>query len=100
MSNQRRHPRIPMGVKVKIFHPERGEIMVKTRNISDSGLFLFIDPDDIPPLGTVLFGQVQGMLEDPPLVKMKVVRLEAGGVGLQFMEGEEDADVGAKKADE
>lgn len=78
-----------MAVKVKIFHPERGEILVKTRNISDSGLFLLLDAEDIPPLGTILTGQVQGMLEDPPLVKMKVVRLEAGGMGLLFMEDQE-----------
>lgn len=86
MSNRRRHPRIPMTVKVKISHPSIGEKIVNTKNISDSGLFIVVEPTEIPPIGEIVMGQVQGMVDDPPSLPMKIVRVEKDGVGLQFDE--------------
>jgi len=86
MENKREHPRHPLAVNVKISHPEIGEIIVKTQNISDSGLFILVEPTKMPPLGEIIQGQVQGMAEDAPVVKMKIVRTEKEGLGLQFVE--------------
>lgn len=84
MTNQRKHPRIPMAVKVKIFHESFGEKVVKTKNISDSGLFVVTEPSELPSVGETVTGAVQGMIENPPLVNMRIVRVDTEGVGLQF----------------
>lgn len=86
MENKREHPRYPLSVDVKISHPDIGEKMVKTRNISDSGLFILVEPTAMPPVGEIVQGQVQGEHDDMPIVKMKIVRMEDDGLGLQFIE--------------
>ena len=85
MTNQRRHPRIALSCKFKIWHDSIGEAVVTTRDISDGGLFLITGEVSIPPIGTVLKGQVQGMMADAPVVVMEVVRAEPGGIGLKFL---------------
>ena len=75
-----------MAVKVKIFHQSFGEKIVKTKNISDSGLFILAEPTELPAVGEIVTGAVQGMIENPPLVNMRIVRVDADGVGLQFFE--------------
>lgn len=85
MSNQRQHPRTPLTVSVKIFHETIGERIVKTRNISDGGLFLVTDPSELPQIGEQVTGSVQGMMENPPVLTMQIVRAEPDGVGLQFL---------------
>ena len=86
MENKRVHPRYPLSVDVKISHPDIGEKMVKTSNISDSGLFILVEPTTMPPIGEVVKGQVQNEHDDMPVVKMKIVRMEDDGLGLQFIE--------------
>ncbi|MCW9023769.1 MAG: PilZ domain-containing protein [Gammaproteobacteria bacterium] len=86
MDNRRRHTRHPLEVDVKITHPDIGEKIVKTKNISDSGLFLIVEPTEMPAIGDVVQGQIQGMLDDAPVVKMKIVRVEEEGLGLQFID--------------
>lgn len=86
MTNQRRHPRVPMSVDVKIYHEGIGEKIVKTKNISDSGLFVLTEPNELPKVGEIVTGSVQGMIENPPILNMRVVRIEPEGVGLQFFE--------------
>ena len=75
-----------MSVDVKITHPEIGEMVVKTRNVSDSGLYILVDPAQMPSIGKIVHGQVQGESDDLPVVKMKIVRTDDDGVGLQFIE--------------
>lgn len=84
-ANQRRHQRTTLRCKFKIWHDSIGEMMVSTRDISDGGLFLIMDEANIPPIGTILRGQVQGLMDDAPIVVMEVVRVEAGGIGLRFI---------------
>lgn len=86
MENKRIHPRHPLTVEVKIFHPDIGEKIVKTKNISESGLFILVEPTLMPALGEIVQGQVQGEFDDLPVVKMKIVRTEKDGLGLQFIE--------------
>lgn len=84
-SNRRRHLRTPLRCEFKIWHDSIGEMLVTTRDISDGGLFLIMDEPVIPPIGTVLRGQVQGLMADAPMVVMEVVRIEPNGIGLRFI---------------
>jgi len=86
MDNKRRHSRVPLNVEVKISHPDIGELIVKTRNLSDGGLFIVADPTAMPPIGEIVHGQVQAESGDFPVVPMKIVRTEDDGLGLQFVE--------------
>jgi len=87
MSNQRRHLRTALRCKFKIWHESIGEKVVQTRDVSDGGVFLIMDPvaEDIPPMGTILKGQVQGMMDDAPIVTLEVVRMAPEGIGLRFV---------------
>lgn len=86
MTNEhRRYPRIPVRCRVLISHEFCGEKLVHTRDISDGGIFIVTDPDGMPPVGTQVKGQVQGMLMDAPIVDMLIVRVETEGLGLKFL---------------
>lgn len=85
MTNQRLHQRIALSCKFKIWHDSIGEAIVSTRDISDGGLFLIMGEIPMPPIGTVLRGQVQGIMADAPVVVMEIVRVEPGGIGLKFL---------------
>jgi hypothetical protein len=37
-------------------------------------------------IGTRLTGQVQGLMDDAPVLQMEVVRVESAGVGLRFVQ--------------
>lgn len=83
--DKRKHIRTPLQCKIKISHASVGELIVKTRDISDGGVFVVLEPDQVPPIGTHVTGQVQGLLDDAPILEMEVVRVEPAGVGLRFI---------------
>jgi len=83
--DKRRHIRTPLACRIKIANNTIGEIIVKTRDISDGGVFVVLEPDQVPPIGTHVTGQVQGLMDDAPILEMEVVRVEPSGVGLRFV---------------
>lgn len=83
-NDNRRYPRIPVRCRVMISHHSIGEMLVHTRDISDGGIFIIADPGAMPPIGTQVRGQVQGMIADAPIVDMLIVRVETDGIGLKF----------------
>jgi len=85
--NKRRHVRTPLVCRIKVTHNNE-EMLVKTRDISDGGVFVVLEPEQVPPIGSVVTGQVQGMMEDAPILDMEVVRIEPAGVGLRFINHE------------
>lgn len=85
MTNNRRHSRHPIGVSIKISHESIDEITIETKDVSDGGLFVVVNPDKMPPIGSIVKGQVQGMAEDPPIVEMKIVRIANNGIGLEYI---------------
>ena len=85
MPDNRRHPRIPMKARVKITHPSFGEITATTKDISDGGIFLVTEGQEMPPIGTVIEGQVQGLTGDAPILKMEIMRSLPEGIGLRFI---------------
>jgi c-di-GMP-binding flagellar brake protein YcgR len=82
----RRYVRTNFSCRIKISHESIGEIQVKTRDISDGGVFVVLEPEQIPPIGTRLTGQVQGLMDDAPVLELEVVRVESTGVGLRFVQ--------------
>lgn len=85
MIDNRQHSRHPIAVSIKISHESINEIILETKDVSDGGLFVVVSPDKMPPIGALVKGQVQGMVEESPIIEMKIVRLANDGVGLQYM---------------
>ncbi|WP_041524188.1 PilZ domain-containing protein [Gilvimarinus agarilyticus] len=83
--DKRQHLRTPIACRIKIVHAEWGEMIVKTRDLSDGGVFVLLDPEQAPPIGSIVTGQIQGLMEDAPIVEMEVVRAESDGIGLRFV---------------
>ena len=80
MTNQRSNTRAPLKVRIRIDHPVHGELMVVTRDISDSGVIVVIDDaQSLLQIGEQVAGQVQGLPVEAPVVQMLVVRFEPGG---------------------
>jgi len=84
--DKRQSVRTPFECRIKIQHETVGELIVKTRDISDGGVFVVLEPEQIPSIGSRVIGQVQGMMEDAPVLEMEVVRIEPTGVGLRFVD--------------
>lgn len=87
--DKRQHIRTSLQCKIKITHDSLGEKIVKTRDISDGGVFVVLEPNDIPPVGSIVTGQVQGLMDHAPILEMEVVRVEPTGVGLRFVHSTE-----------
>ena len=83
--DKRQYIRTPLQCKIKIIHDSFGEVIVKTLDISDGGVYVALASDKIPPVGTIVKGQVQGLMDDAPIVDMEVMRVDAGGIGLRFI---------------
>ena len=85
MSDTRNDLRTPMKCQVKVSHDSIGDILVNTRDISDGGVFLLTEATNMPPVGTIVQGQVQGMGMVAPILKMQIIRIEPSGIGLKFI---------------
>jgi len=66
---------------------EAGEMLAVTRDISDGGIFVFLDAEKVPDVGEEVSVQVQGLPAgmEAPWVKMRVVRIESEGFGLMIL---------------
>ena len=85
MHEHRSHIRTQMKCQVKVWHDDIGEVVVNTRDISDGGIFLLTEDTPMPPIGSILKGQVQGLAGDAPIVTLEIVRVEPVGIGLKFV---------------
>ena len=88
-SEKRRHLRIGLVVEIELTLPGQKKVIVRTRNISDGGLFLVLDDIEMPPIGTEVQVRLKNQLgdgEEPPINRATVVRHEPDGIGLAFLE--------------
>jgi hypothetical protein len=86
MSEQRQNIRTPLKVRLRIEHPVHGEMLVTTRDISDTGVYILLDQaQDLLSIGEQVSGQVQGLPMEAPILQLEVVRVECLGVGLRFL---------------
>lgn len=90
MSNKREATRTPLKVRLRIEHPRLGTLLVTTRDISDTGVYVVIDDArSILKEGERVTGQVQDLPIEAPVLQMEVIRVETHGVGLLFL-GQDD----------
>lgn len=83
--DRREHIRTAMSAKVKVVHPELGEFVFSTRDISDGGVFIIVDGQAFEPsIGDKVTVQVQGLPVPAPVLDMLIVRKTNDGLGLQF----------------
>jgi hypothetical protein len=89
MSNNRKNTRTPLKVRLRIDHPEHGEMLVTTRDISECGVYVLMDQaQNLLVMGEQVQGQVQGMPMEAPILSLEVVRVEPLGVGLRFVQSD------------
>ena len=87
MSNKRVYPRTMMKARIRINHPDLGDVFGHTRDLSDGGVF--VDNPVLTSLapGTEVSGQVQDMPFEAPVLRMVIQRVVPGeGVGLAFLD--------------
>jgi len=88
-NEHRKHLRIGLVVDIELTLDNAEIITVRTKNISDGGLFLILDDIDMPPIGSKVQVRLKNQLGDgdtPPANYAMVVRQENDGVGLEFIE--------------
>ena len=88
-SELRRHLRIGLTIDIELTLPEQGVVQVRTKNISDGGLFLVVESIQLPAVGTEVKVRLKNQLgdgEEPPINRAVVVRHESDGIGLEFIE--------------
>lgn len=84
--NSRRFPRTRLRAEVKLNHPVVGEQRAHTRDISEGGAYVLNEGLTLPAIGEIIEVQVQGLPgEIAPVVRMKVVRVDREGIGLEFL---------------
>lgn len=90
--NKRVHIRNKLRAEVTLSHPQVGDLKLHTSDISESGAFILAEGNDLPAVGEIVEVQVQGLGGggSGPLVKMRIVRFDSQGIGLQFVD--EDAE--------
>jgi len=88
-SENRKHLRIGLVVDIELTLPGEAPVEVRTRNISDGGLYIILDKIELPAIGTEVKVRLKNQLgdgEEPPVNRALVVRHETDGMGLQFLE--------------
>jgi hypothetical protein len=79
-----------MRAAVKLSHPEVGDLELQTGDISDGGAYILTNGEAELNMGEIVTVQVQGMGSgEAPLVKMRIVRMDKNGVGLEFVPADE-----------
>ncbi len=88
MSNaeHRKYVRTRLTSSVKLTHPDIGSIEVKTRDISDGGIYLLSKITNLPPIGSEVTVQLLDTPFEAPVLTMRIVRVENNGIGLAFID--------------
>lgn len=86
--NKRNSNRIGLVIDIKLICSDKSEYVLKSRNISDCGVFLDYDDKCLNlAIGTNVVLQVCAQLGDepPPPVNAEVTRATKDGIGLKFI---------------
>jgi hypothetical protein len=89
MDDKRSESRLGIELEVELFIDDR-ECSLKTRDLSNSGVYLEKGETNLPPPGTIVQIRVKSNFEmgEPPIVKARVVRVDAEGIALAFINDE------------
>ncbi|MCU7939150.1 MAG: PilZ domain-containing protein [gamma proteobacterium symbiont of Bathyaustriella thionipta] len=85
-SELRQHIRTPLTSSVKLTHPDTGTIEVKTKDISDGGIYLLSLITGLPPVGSQVKVQLIDTPFEAPVLDMIIVRMDPHGIGLKFLD--------------
>jgi hypothetical protein len=84
--NHRKFVRTRLRAAVTVRHPDLGDVATYTRDISDGGAYVLTDGPPLPSIGDIVEVQVQDLPGgEAPVVRMRVVRVDKQGIGLQFV---------------
>ncbi|WP_198266444.1 PilZ domain-containing protein [sulfur-oxidizing endosymbiont of Gigantopelta aegis] len=83
--NQRKSVRTHLMSSVKLTHPDVGTVEVKTKDISDGGIYLLSKTTNLPPVGSQVKVQLIDTPFEAPILDMIIVRLGDNGIGLKFI---------------
>lgn len=85
--NKRVAVRTKLQAQVKLSHPAVGDVKLRTGDISDTGAYILAEGHAMPGVGECVNVQVQGMGSgEAPVVKMRIVRIDNKGIGLEFVD--------------
>jgi hypothetical protein len=88
----RTHVRTRLTMVVKLTHPVMGEFILNTGDISDGGAYVYAKDAPLPGIGEIVDIQVQGLPDGlAPVVKMRVARVDKTGIGMAYLDVEEDS---------
>ena len=83
--SRRRAVRTPLCVTVMVLDEGAEPLCVRTRDISDGGVFLLMD-EPHPPIGEILRIQVVGLGSgEAPIVEVRVKRSTREGIGCAYL---------------
>jgi hypothetical protein len=88
---RRVYVRTRLTMVVKLTHPVMGEFMLNTGDISDGGAYVYEKDAPLPEIGEIVEIQVQGLPDGlAPIVKMRVRRKDKTGIGMSYLDAEDD----------
>ena len=90
MRENRRDERYPITVEVEVMIPgfwKKRKRILRTRDMSNSGVFPECDGQPCPPVGTDLEVRISGPVggEESPVVRARVVHVTQDGMAVVFM---------------
>jgi hypothetical protein len=89
--NRREHIRTRLTMVVKLTHPVMGEFLLNTGDISDGGAYVYEKDSPLPEIGEIVEIQVQGLPDGvAPVVQMRVRRKDKSGIGMSYLDAEDD----------
>ncbi len=86
MSDQRKYLRTQLSARIRVCHEEIGEKVFNMRDLSDGGIYVIVDNNPFPEIGSHVEVQVQGLPIPAPIRVMRVVREGEDGYGLEFVD--------------
>ena len=86
MTNSRKHPRLPLPLKVEVLVDDQMPVIMTTRDMSDGGVFLEENENLVLQMGVKLTIKVLENMQggEPPEIPATVVRVTDDGFAVQF----------------
>ena len=86
MSDNRKDSRLGIRLDVEV-QTDETECSMKTRDLSNSGVFLEKGEDNLPAVGDIVSIKIKQsfITGEPPVVKARVVRVDEDGIALAFI---------------
>ncbi len=87
MDERRNNTRLSIKLEVELYADDQ-ECSLQTRDLSNNGVYLEKGETNLPAEGSIVHLRVKQPMsegEEPPLVKARIIRIDADGIALQFI---------------